>query len=149
MKLRQVTFSLLILAGAFFIGIGIVKLCVANEINSFSPDARWWYSSLGDLKENQVPFIKSYKRGKAEALKDAEQGKLKLKVVGWGQPPEVEEKVFANIYKKYEIELNRIADCGISAKIMGYQQGYNEVMKSAIHQRYGAGFLEKISSEEN
>ncbi|MBI3654186.1 MAG: hypothetical protein HY231_24410 [Acidobacteria bacterium] len=149
MKFVKVITSLVITIVAFFAGTMATKLAAAYEVGSFSPDARWWYDSLGEHKENQVPFITAYKQGKAEAQSDVKQGNLKLKVGGWPSPPEVEEKRFSNIHQKYDIELNRITDCGITAKSQGYWLGYNEVMKSVIEQRYGAGFLEKISSEEN
>lgn len=96
-----------------------------------------------------MPFLTAYKKGKAEAQTDAKEGKLKLKISGWGADTEVEEKNFANIYQKYEIEMNRIAGCLISAKIIGYGLGYNGIMTSQIEQRYGVGFLEKMDSESN
>lgn len=147
MKIAKVIASFIVAVMAFFSGTIATKLLVAYEIGSYPPDVKEWYSFCD--KETQVPFLTSYKKGKAEAQADIEQGKLKLKVTGWGADPEVEKKRFTNIYQKYEIEMERIADCMISHGIIGYQKGYNQVMKSAIHQRYGAGFLERMSSEEN
>ncbi len=145
MKLQQVIFSLLILAATFLTGISAVKLCVAREMNSYPSSVRERY--FFNDKESLRPFLNGYNEGKAEAQRDLEQGKIKLQVKG--MPIEGEESLFANIHKKYAIELNRIASCEITAVIDGYWLGYNEVMESCIEQRFGAGFLEKISSEEN
>jgi hypothetical protein len=145
MKLRQDIFGLLILTGTFLIGTMAVQLCAGREINSYPSSVREGY--FFNDKENQMPFINSYKEGKAEAQRDLEQGKIKLRVKG--MPIEGEEKLFANIHKKYAIELYRIGGCVISAEIDGYWLGYNEVMNSVIEQQYGAEFLERISSEGN
>jgi hypothetical protein len=145
MKLRQDIFGLLILTSTFLINTMAVQLCAAREIKSYPSSVREGY--FFNDKESQLPFINSFKEGKADAQSDLEHGKIKLQVKG--MPIEGEEKRFANIEKKYAIELYRIGGCEISAEKDGYWLGYNEVMQLAIGERYGAGFLEKISSEEN
>jgi hypothetical protein len=145
MNLRQVIYSLLILAGTFLTGIRAIQLCVKREINSYSSRAKENY--FFNDKESQVPFLIGYKEGQKQAQRDLEQGKVKLQVKG--MPIEGEQKLFANIHKKYAIELNRIAGCGITAERDGYWLGYNEEMEPAIEGLYGTGFLEKISYEEN
>jgi hypothetical protein len=145
MKISKVVVSLVVAVMTFFSGIAATKLLVAYEIGSYPSSVRECY--FFNDKESQMPFINSYKQGKAEAQTDSEQGKLLLKVTG--MPHEDEEKLFASIYRKYAIECDRIASCDVTTEIIGYQKGYNEVMKTFIEQRYGAGFLEKISSEEN
>src|SRR5687768_15097215 len=119
MKLRQVTFSLLILVGTFFIGISAVMLCAAREINSYPSSVRESY--LFNDKEHPMTFLNAYQKGKIEAQTDSEQGKLILKVTGLGADPEVEKKRFTNIYQKYAIECDRIADCVVTTEIIGYK----------------------------
>jgi hypothetical protein len=142
MNLQQVIFSLLILAGTFLTGINAIKLCVAREMNSYTSRVKENY--FFNDKEKQAPFLRAYKVGQKQAQRDLEQGKIKLQVKGI--LIEDEQKLFANIDKKYAIELNRITDCIITAEIDGYWLGYNEVMELAIEELYGTGFLEKISS---
>lgn len=126
-------------------GIGAVRLCVAYEMNSYPSRAKENY--FFNDKESQVSFLIGYKEGQKQAQRDLEQGKIKLQVKG--MPIEGEQKLFANIHKKYAIELHRITGCTITPGIDGYWLGYNEVMELAIEELYGTGFLERISYEEN
>jgi hypothetical protein len=70
MNLRQVIFSLLILAGTFLTGISAVQLCVKREINSYSSRAKEKY--FFNDKESQIPFLIGYKEGQKQAQRDLE-----------------------------------------------------------------------------
>lgn len=145
MIVKRIVARLLIAALTFFINVIATKKSVAAYMSTFPPSIERAIEAYPPNQHRR--FINAYRTGKQEAEADLKQNKLKLKVTG--MPNEDEQNLFARIYQKYRIELDRISDCKITADIEGYGWGYNGVMRAFIEQQYGEGFIDKLFSESH
>ena len=86
------------------------------------------YADLFSLDESEA-----LKRGRADALKDAQSGNYKILTYGLRRGPSEKEKAL----EKLGIKTTDIAGCIVSAGILGYAKGYNAAMKPILEKKFG------------
>lgn len=89
----------------------------------------------------------AYVRGWADARSDAKAGRLFLESYGFGvwtpgAPPLSEE-----VRARDHIEINQVANCGVSTYILGHASGYNRAAVREITRRFGPGVIAQAKQE--
>ena len=89
-------------------------------------------------------YLSARKAGRAEALRDLENGHLAIEEYGFPMPAGY-EKILRD---RYQIELRRIADdTNVTEKVLGHAEGYNEVSEREITRRFGSGVIEETADK--
>ncbi len=88
-------------------------------------------SAIVELPKNALDADLTYEKGQTEAKKDVARGKLIIKRYGFGPSPHPDK-----LLEKYGIELNEYG-CLISANLIAYVKGYNEISLAEIKRKYG------------
>jgi hypothetical protein len=98
----------------------------------------------GDPKAVTPPEAKAKWRaeGRAEAEQDLAAWKLRLKT--YGLPSEWSWKYQKMAWKKFRVEFEVVAGCGVSDELVQRADGYNERMRREIDRRFGPGALDKL-----
>jgi hypothetical protein len=91
-----------------------------------------------------LDYFTAHRAGRAQAEKDLHSGVLAVESYGFPLPPE-----YADILRdRYGVELRPIAgDTDVTAKVLGYAEGYNELSKAEVRRRFGDGVLEAAADE--
>lgn len=85
-------------------------------------------------------------RGRAEARRDIQEGRLALEIMG--PPPPPWQETYQRLAKeRYGIEQRWVAGCMPSNRVMGHADGYDEVMEAEIERRFGKDVLKKTAEE--
>ena len=85
----------------------------------------------------------AYAQGQADARRDLTNGVVKLKTCGLPAPGYPE---YARLFsEKCQVKLEPIGGCAVSAGLVKYQQGYNEISTAFIRQKYGTNIFTEIS----
>jgi hypothetical protein len=89
-------------------------------------------------------YLSARKAGRAEAMRDLNDGRLVIETYGFPMPAGY-EKI---LHDRYRIELRRIADdTNVTEKVLGHAGGYNEVSEREITRRFGDGVIEEAADE--
>lgn len=93
-----------------------------------------------------TPFSKSaYDRGRLDARKDLNGGRLALEEYGFPRP---EENRYTEILRnKYGITVRRVATDVLDPATYGHALGYNEVMKAEARRRFGVDVVTAAKDE--
>jgi len=85
-------------------------------------------------------------KGRADARKDLQAGKLAVEVMG--PPPPMWMDAYQRLAKeRYGIEHRWVAGCMVGSRVMGHADGYNEIMEAEIERRFGKDALKKTADE--
>lgn len=112
------------------------QVLLPDEVSSLSP----YY--LG-------PFMVGYVRGWREAKQRAGMQRIVLESYGLGgrytpaAPPFTDEAL-----QRYGIDINPIAQCGVTPFIVGHARGYNTAAVAEIKRRYGSAVITSAEQEE-
>lgn len=107
------------------LGVGVLVLCACLSLHG---------SWLGELK------------GRADARKDLQAGKLRIETMG--PPPAPWEVTYVKLLKeRYGITYSWVAGCIVNDRVSGHARAYNQIMEAEIERRFGKDALKNTADE--
>jgi hypothetical protein len=105
----------------------------------------WGIAILVALALAILWYVAPYPWGVLMARRDHARGHYEVKIYGcpW-LPPDEEEKfaTYARLLEtKYRVELNAVAGCVVTERLVRYVDGYNATMKQLLTEQHGRDIL--------
>lgn len=89
--------------------------------------------------------VQAFEQGQAEARKDLTNGVLALKSFGLPAPETSEYQRL--LLERCGVRVQPIAGCLVSAGLVAYRDGYNQVSSAVVTQRFGAEIFTRLHQE--